>query len=119
MPGTANLGTVKMYVCRLSRAGYNPSLKRMVAASFATTKTFKEFHVICSSSTHTLKGTESAQPRQPRQSNLGRGGSGLPAPSAPTADRSDNAGSLATARQDKNGEKQCYECKGWGFLLIL
>lgn len=94
----------------------SPSLKRMVAASFATTKTFKEFQDICSQSAHVLKGIESAQPRRPKPSNLGRGGSSTPGGSTPKANRTGKAGSPGASGHGKDGDRQCYESKGFGHL---
>ena len=73
----------------------SPSLKRMVAASFASTKTFKEFQDICSQAAHVLKGIEPAQPRRSKPGNFGRGGSGTAGGPTPKADRTDNADAAA------------------------
>jgi len=94
----------------------SPSLKRMVATSFATTSSFKEFQDICSQAAHVLKSIDSTSARRPKPGNFRRGGASSGGVHTPKADRTDADHSTAALTQGKSGGRQCYECRGFGHL---
>ena len=88
----------------------------MVATSFATTSSFKEFQDICSQAAHVLKSIDSTSARRPKPGNFRRGGASSGGVHTPKADRTDADHSTAALTQGKSGGRQCYECRGFGHL---